>query len=123
MTTNIGTYRDVIHFGRIVKVSDGMGGYSEAFSEFASVRGRAITSASEISLDGDTRNVYNYTFECRYIDGIYPDMVIKLNDDTHIWQIKDVIDPSGKRERLRFSATRDVENSPVPVIEEEESDD
>jgi hypothetical protein len=50
-------------------------------------------------------------------------MVIKLNDDTHIWQIKDVIDPSGKRERLRFSATRDVENSPVPVIEEEESDD
>lgn len=108
MTTKIGTYRDVIHFGNIVKVSDGMGGYTESFTEVCSVRGRAITSASEISVDGDKRNIYNYTFECRFIEGIYPDMVMKLNSESQIWTIKNVIDPSSKRERLKFEAQREV---------------
>lgn len=110
MTTKIGTYRDVIHFGNIVKVSDGMGGYTESFSEVCSVRGRAITSASEISEGDGKRNIYEYTFECRYVDGIYPDMVIKLNSDSNIWIIKNVIDPSGKRERLKFEAQREVKS-------------
>ena len=110
MTNKIGSYRDVIHFGNIVKELDGMGGYTELFSEVCSVRGRAITSASEIINDGDKRNVYNYTFECRFVDGIKPDMVIKLNSESQMWTIKNVIDPSGKRERLKFEAQREVQN-------------
>lgn len=110
MTVKIGSYRDIIHFGKIVKVSDGMGGYTQTFLETCSVRGRAIPSASEISIDGDKRNIYDYKFECRFVAGIWPNMVMKLNDESSIWQISNVIDPSGKRERLTFTATREVEN-------------
>ena len=122
MTVRIGAYRDIIHFGNIIKVPDGMGGYVETFSEFSSVRGRAIPSASEISIDGDKRNIYDYKFECRFVAGIKPNMVMKLNDEINIWQISDVIDPSGKRERLTFTATREVENSVVPDVEENEGE-
>lgn len=116
-----GRLRDIIHFGIMVKTSDGMGGVTQEFREVASVYGRVIPSASETSLNGDTRNIYNYTFECRYVDGIKPNMVIRMNNETTVWNISNVIDPSGKRERLEFSATREVENA-VYVPQESESD-
>lgn len=110
----VGRLRDIIHFGLMEKTSDGMGGYNLSFKEITSAYGRVIPSASEITLNGDTRNVYNYTFESRYVDGIRPNMVIRLNNETAIWNISNVIDPSGKGERLEFSATREVENAVIP---------
>ena len=50
-------------------------------------------------------------------------MVIKLNDESFIWKIKDVIDPSGKGERLSFTAVRDVENAVLPPPTPEPDDD
>ena len=55
--------------------------------------------------------------------GIKPNMVIKLNDESFIWKIKDVIDPSGKGERLSFTAVRDVENAVLPPPTPPEPDD
>ena len=111
---NIGKLRDIIHFGLMQETSDGMGGITTEFVEVASAYGRIIPSASETSLDGDVRNVYSYSFESRFVSGIKPNMVIKLNDESYIWKIKDVIDPSGKGERLSFTAVRDVENAVLP---------
>lgn len=123
---NIGKLRDIIHFGLMQETSDGMGGITIEFVEVASTYGRIIPSASETSLDGDVRNVYSYSFESRFVSGIKPNMVIKLNDESYIWKIKDVIDPSGKGERLTFTAVRDVENAVLPLEtddgEEEDGD-
>ena len=120
---NIGKLRDIIHFGLMQETSDGMGGITTEFVEVASAYGRIVPSASETSLDGDVRNVYSYSFESRFVSGIRPNMVIKLNDEAYIWQIKDVIDPSGKGERLTFTATRDVENAVLPPPEPPAPDD
>ncbi len=107
MTINIGTYRDVIHFGNIVKVDDGMGGYTESFTEVCSARGRAIPSASVTNIGDGERNKLIFRFESRFASGIYPDMAVKINDDPDCWTITEVIDPSGKRERLEFTAEKE----------------
>ena len=120
---NIGKLRDIIHFGLMQETSDGMGGITTEFVEVASAYGRIIPSASETSLDGDVRNVYSYSFESRFVSGIKPNMVIKLNDESFIWKIRDVIDPSGKGERLTFTAVRDVENAVLPLETDDEEEE
>lgn len=107
---NIGSYREIIIFGTMEKEEDGLGGFIQVFKEKSRTRGRAITSASEITSDGGIRNIYSYTFECRFIEGIRPNMLMKLNDSQEIWTVKNVIDPSGKRERLKFEAQTEVPN-------------
>lgn len=114
-----GRLRDIIHFGLMQETSDGMGGVTTVFHELAAVYGRAIPSASEALIDGDTRNIYSYRFESRYVPGIKPNMVIRLNSETVNWKIKNVTDPSGRGERLEFTAEREVENAVIPPPPEE----
>lgn len=106
-----GRLRDIIHFGLMEETPDTMGGVTQTFHEVASVYGRAIPSASETTLDGDNRNIYSFGFESRWVSGIRPNMVMKLNDKPEIWTLRDVIDPSGRRERLTFTAEREVESA------------
>lgn len=102
-----GRLRDIIHFGNLVKISDGMGGSTLEFHEVAQAYGRAIPSASTTNIGEGERNKLVFRFESRFRSGIYPDMAIKLNDETDWWTIREVIDPSGKGERLEFTAEKE----------------
>lgn len=105
-----GRLRDIIHFGYLTEISDGQGGRTLAFSETAQAYGRAVPSASETQVDGDTRNVLVYTFESRYVPDIFSNMAMRLNDEAKVWTIRDVIDPSGRGERLTFTAEREADS-------------
>ena len=102
-----GRLRDIIHFGNLVKISDGMGGSTFEFQEVTSAYGRAIPSASVTNIGEGERNKLIFRFESRFASGIYPDMAVKINDDPDCWTITEVIDPSGKRERLEFTAEKE----------------
>lgn len=105
-----GRLRDIITFGELVETQDQLGGVTVAFSSKCQAYGRCIPSASVTHEGEGDRNILVYRFESRYVDGVYPDMAIKINDETDVWTITEVIDPSGKKERLEFTAQKEFKH-------------
>ena len=113
-----GRLHSKIHFGLMVRESDGQGGVVETFREIAAVYGRSIPGASTTNIGDGIRNEYVYRFESRFVSGIRPNMVFKVDSDSAIWSITDVIDPSGKGERLEFTGKREIDNAELPPVPE-----
>ena len=118
-----GRLHNKICFGLMVPTSDGQGGVTEVFREITSVYGRSIPSASTTTVGSGVRNEYVFRFESRFVSGIRPNMVFRVDDDPSIWSITDVIDPSGKGERLEFTGRREIENAVLPPPEPPEDND
>lgn len=99
-----GKLRTLISIQQGTATSDGMGGKTVVWSEFAKVYAHQIIKRADANTIADQIESVQYSrWVVRYIDGISPKMRIVVG--SRVMEINAVYDPSQKRERLEIVCT------------------
>jgi len=102
--TRVGQRRTLISIQQETATSDGMGGKTVVWSEFAKVYARQIIRRADANTIADQIESVQYSrWDIRYLDGVTPKM--RLVVGSRVMEINAVYDPSQKRERLEIVCT------------------
>jgi len=103
--TRVGQRRTLISIQQEkTATSDGMGGKTVVWSEFAKVYARQIIRRADANTIADQIESVQYSrWDIRYLAGVTPKM--RLVVGSRVMEINAVYDPSQKRERLEIVCT------------------
>lgn len=102
--TRVGQRRTLITIQKETATSDGMGGKTVVWSEFAKVYARQIIRRADANTIADQIESAQYSrWDIRFIAGVTPKM--RLVVGSRVMEINAVYDPSQKRERLELVCT------------------